>query len=163
MVTASSNASNGVHLASPNAANSVTHLGVLANGGSGVVFFGGSTVKVRNANIKNNGVDGVHVINNGTTSSLAGIDLGVANTDNGHNAFGGNTNTNICVSTTFDTSHLYAGGNTLGTSDCSLPSSGLPVRHFWDCGAHGGGVGENGSGSGVIAQVGVNNCDYDFR
>jgi hypothetical protein len=138
MVTASSNARNGIRLASPNANNSLLNVGVLNNGASGVTLFGGAKVKLRKLRIQSSGQDGINIADNGMVTSLAGIDLG-SSADPGHNELSNSVDSHICVGTSFDGTVLDAEGNTFGTVDCSTVTNGV-VRKFTDCAGHGGGV-----------------------
>lgn len=137
MVTASNNTAAGIVLASPNANNSLLNVGVLSNGTNGLMLYGGAKLKARKLRIQNSGASGIHINDNGSATSLNGIDLGTAN-DMGYNEISTSTDSHICVNTSSDSSFLYAVGNTFGTVDCSTTSG--TVRRYSDCAAHGGGV-----------------------
>jgi hypothetical protein len=138
-VTASSNAKNGIRLASPNGNNALTNVGVISNGLSGVTLFGGAKVKLRKLRIQSSGSSGINIVDNGTATAIGGIDIGTAG-DPGHNELSSSTDSHICVNTTADNTVLGGAiGNMFGTVDCATNPNGV-VRMFSDCAAHGGGV-----------------------
>ncbi|MGE5183150.1 MAG: hypothetical protein ACM31C_13860 [Acidobacteriota bacterium] len=138
-VTASSNTHTGIHLASPNANNSLSNVGVDTNGTNGVVLYGGATAKLRHMRIQNSGSSAIHISDNGSLTSLANLDLGTA-ADLGYNQFTGSVDSHVCVGTTPDGTNLRAKGNTFGTADCSVAGTTAMVRSFLDCVGHGGGI-----------------------
>lgn len=139
MVTASNNSTSGIHLSSPNAANSLSHVGVESSGGSGLTLYGGAKIKVRNLRIQSSGANGIKIADDGSATTLNGIDLGGTG-DLGHNQITGSTDSHICVGTTPDGSFLDALGNTFGSVDCTVSTTTGMVRSFLTCEGHGGGV-----------------------
>lgn len=158
MVTASSNTKVGIHIASPNVNNSLSNVGVESNGTDGVSLFGGTHVTLRKLRIQSSASNGIIILNNGSATSLSGIDLGVVG-DLGHNGITGSVDSHVCLETTFDASTLTARGNTFGTADCSVAGTTATVRSFTDCTGHAGGVNDGAP----LSRTDVANCSLVFH
>jgi len=141
-IAANSNTDAGIRIASPNAENSLSHVGANLNGTNGLLLFGGAKVRVRNARAKQNGNAGIRIAANGSVVNVGGIDLGT-DASPGKNELAGNPDADLCI-TADDTHPVTAAGNLWGSLDCSLTAGGGVPFHT-ACAGAGGGVGYNGS------------------